>query len=161
MPLDVLKQGWRVKYQPLMDRSIPLPEEWGCWMAFFHSPYRYSESAYGSLCRSTGKCRETQGARTGLLGVAIPHVLMWKAFDISYRDLVYWLACSTCPEFYKPPNLDGNIYPEKWIPSQYLLRGRIKEAIGNFTIYLREVNISLLKMRYLFGRKTDLPCISL
>lgn len=52
-----------------------------------------------------GKSRETQGGGTGWLGGAIPHALMWKALDILHRDLVYWLTCSMCPEFYKPQKI--------------------------------------------------------
>ena len=60
---------------------------------------------------------------------------------------------SICREFYKPQTLDGKIYPENEIKASIHKSGEGKKTIGNFTIYLHEANICLLKVNT--GKKAN------
>ena len=86
------------------------------------------------------------------------HMLMWKeGVDFSHWNLVYWLMGSICHEFYKPQTLDGKIYPENEIKASISKSGEGKKTVGNFTIYLHEANICLLKWDIYLEGKQKLP----
>lgn len=108
-----------------------------------------SESGCGPPCRAPGRTRETWAGGTEWLTVVITRALMGKAFDSSHGDLVYWLTSIVYPKFCKPQNQNGKLCPESGFKTSIH-----RKADRNFTICLHEVNISLLLMRYLFGRKT-------